>query len=169
MRVRARLSVVLFAMVPLSLAACGGGGGGGGGNGGTGGTGNPANAYDTAAQVCVDKINEYRQSLKLPVYERWTDQETCVNGEAKSDSETGKAHGAFGSCGESAQNECPGWSGEPDKMIPDCLALMWAEGPGDDFSKHGHYINMSNPKYTQVSCGFFVTSNGSVWAAQNFK
>ncbi|MBK8254282.1 MAG: hypothetical protein IPK82_16640 [Polyangiaceae bacterium] len=150
----------------LVLAACDGNGDGGGGAGGTGNSDNPHNA---AADLCVNTINDYRKTLNLPPYERWTDQELCSNDEAKSDSQTGQPHGAFGSCGESAQNECPGWNGPPEDMIEDCLALMWAEGPGDDFATHGHYINMSNPNYTQVSCGFFVMDNGAVWAVQNFK
>jgi hypothetical protein len=54
-------------------------------------------------------------------------------------------------------------------MLDGCLALMWAEGPGEPFSEHGHYINMSNPAYTQVACGFYQTGQGNYWAVQNFK
>jgi hypothetical protein len=46
---------------------------------------------------------------------------------------------------------------------------MWAEGPGTDFSTHGHYINMSNPKYTKVACGYTTATNGKIWAAQDFR
>ena len=46
---------------------------------------------------------------------------------------------------------------------------MWKEGPGTDFSKHGHYLNMSSTKYTKVACGFFTAPNGQVWAVQNFQ
>jgi hypothetical protein len=46
---------------------------------------------------------------------------------------------------------------------------MWAEGPGTDYSMHGHYINMSNPQYTKVACGYYTTAKGQVWAAQDFK
>lgn len=154
-----------LAILGLALAGCGEGDGDAGG----GESGNPKNPSDAAAQICVDEINEYRASLSLPAYARWTEQELCSNGEAESDSGSGQPHGAFGTCGESAQNECPGWGGPPATMIPDCLALMWAEGPGDDFGAHGHYINMSNPDYTSVSCGFHVLADGSVWAVQNFK
>ena len=79
-----------------------------------------------------------------------------------------QAHGAFGQCSENAQNECLGWPGPPEGMITGCLQVMWAEGPGD-FQNHGHYINMSNPQYTQVACGFFTMANGDVWAVQDFK
>lgn len=118
---------------------------------------------------CVDKINAYRATLSLPPLAAWTEQGKCSDGEAQSDSQSGTAHGAFGTCTEMAQNECPGWGGPPEKMIGGCLDMMWAEGPGADFSKHGHYINMSSTKYTKVACGFFQTSEGKWWSVQNFR
>jgi hypothetical protein len=124
--------------------------------------------YDTMRQRCVDKINEYRATEDLPPYGRWRSGEKCADGEARSDSETGIPHGAFPSCGESAQNECPGWS-SLGSIIDGCLDMMWAEGPGEPFSEHGHYINMSSTSYTEVACGFHETSDGSVWAVQNFR
>ena len=116
-----------------------------------------------AAQDCVDAINAYRATLGLAPYARWTQEESCADGQALSDSKTGKAHGAFTQCGEHAQDECPGWPGPADAMIPKCLAAMWAEGPGG-----GHYENMRG-KYTQVACGFTTLANGSVWAVQDFR
>ncbi|HEX4517867.1 MAG TPA: CAP domain-containing protein, partial [Polyangiaceae bacterium] len=119
---------------------------------------------------CVDTINSYRASLSLPPYKRWVAAESCGDGQAQSDSASGVAHGAFGKCTENAQNECPGWPGPPSQMIPQCLAMMWAEGPGADFSTHGHFINMSSTQYTEVGCGFYTMSDGTtVWAVQDFK
>jgi len=115
-------------------------------------------------QLCVDTINQYRATLGLKPYTRWTSAETCSDGEAASDSKTGKAHGAFGTCGEMAQNECPGWSGPPETMIKGCLAAMWAEGPGG-----GHYENMRSSRYTTAACGFATTAAGKIWSVQNFK
>jgi hypothetical protein len=159
----------------LLLAACSSGddsssaaGGGGTGDGGTGATGSGPNAAVKA--TCVNEINMYRATLSLPAYTEWTDGETCADGEAQSDSASGKAHGAFGTCKESAQDECPGWPGSDlDGSIKGCLKMMWAEGPGTDFSTHGHYINMSSAQYTQVACGFYVTAAGEMWSVQNFK
>lgn len=162
MRSRAWFVIGLTVPCALALAGCGGDGSGGGSGE------NGDNPHDAAAQLCVDTINGYRASLGLAPYERWTDQEPCSNGEAESDAQSGTPHGAFGACGESAQNECPGWSGPPASMIEPCLAAMWAEGPGEDFGEHGHYINMSSSGYTRVACGFFVTGDGRVWAVQNF-
>ena len=125
-------------------------------------------ADEAATQLCVDTINMYRATLGLPALARWTDAEDCSDAECVSDGMTGVAHGAFGMCGESAQNECPGWPGEPASMITGCLELMWNEGPGDDFQKHGHYINMSNPDYTKVACGF-APGMGGIWSVQNFQ
>ena len=127
-----------------------------------------ADPDEAATQLCVDTINMYRATLSLPPLARWFDAEVCSDGEAASDGMIGTPHGAFGMCGEFAQNECPGWPGPPESMITDCLAQMWAEGPGDDFPTHGHYINMSNPSYTQVTCGF-AEVNGEIWAVQDFK
>ena len=129
----------------------------------------PSDPVAAARVDCVDEINKYRATLSLPPYAPWTSAESCVDGQAKKDSETGTAHSAFGACGESAQNECPGWPGPPDSMIKSCLAMMWAEGPGSDFSAHGHYINMSSSSYTSVSCGFYQTPAGDWWAAQDFQ
>jgi hypothetical protein len=88
-----------------------------------------------------------------------------------SDSQSGMAHGAFGACKESAQDECPGWA-SVDSIAggtKSCLDQMWAEGPGTDFATHGHYINMSNPKYKMVACGYYTTPAGKVWAAQDLR
>lgn len=44
---------------------------------------------------------------------------------------------------------------------------MFDEGPGAG-SAHGHYNNMMNSKYASVSCGFYVTADGSIWLVQDF-
>jgi hypothetical protein len=155
-----------------SQASGSGGGGGhatgsGGGSNGSGGASTGSNG--DAAQQCVDIINNYRATLNLAPYARWTDQESCASTEAASDSQSGMAHGAFPRCTENAQNECPGYSGTFATMLPKCLDLMWKEGPGTDFSAHGHYINMTSTKYTKVACGFATTPAGKIWAVQDFK
>lgn len=136
---------------------------------GTSGSGTSADgtsgtsADGTAADLCVTTINQYRATKGLTPYARWTATETCADSEATSDGATSGAHGAFGKCGEVAQNECPGWPGPPAMMIPECLKAMWAEGPGG-----GHYEAMSSRLYTKVSCGFGTAPDGSIWAVQNF-
>src|SRR5262249_51790800 len=122
-----------------------------------------------AEQLCVDTINQFRASIGLPPYARWSSGEMCTDGEAQADANSGIPHSAFPSCGEWAQNECPGWPGPDSQMIVSCLQAMWNEGPGTDFSTHGHYINMTSTSYTQVSCGFYDTPTGAVWAAQDFQ
>ncbi len=119
---------------------------------------------NTLNELCFNTINEYRKTKGLPPYTRWTDAESCSDGEAKSDAETNRPHGAFPACGEFAQNECPGNQGKPETVIPQCLKLMWGEGPGG-----GHYENMASTKFKQAACGVFVTSRGAVWSVQNFK
>jgi hypothetical protein len=128
-------------------------------------TGNP----NDPEQLCVDDINAYRASIGRAPLARWVAVETCVDGQGLADSQSGVPHSAFGQCTEHAQNECPGWGGPPAAMIGTCLQAMWNEGPGSDFPTHGHYINMSNPGYTKVACGFAVLSDGRVWAVQDFQ
>lgn len=133
------------------------------------GCGGDDNPHDGAAALCVDTINMYRATLDLEPLTRWEDAEECSNDEAAQDAASGQAHGAFGQCDERAQNECPGWPGPPSEMIEDCLAAMWAEGPGEDFGAHGHYLNMSNTSFSQVACGFHRTDEGRIWAVQDFR
>jgi hypothetical protein len=90
--------------------------------------------------------------------------EPCSDGEAKSDGMSGAAHGAFPSCGENAQNECPGWPGPPADGVTKCLDYMWSLGPGE-----GHHDNMASPTWTKAACGFYTLPNGSFWSVQNFK
>ena len=161
------MSKVVTSLVLASLFSCGSWGEGA--DGGKADGGKTDGSGTGASSFCVDTINMYRATLALPPYARWTDAETCADSQAESDSMTGKAHGAFGMCGESAQNECPNWSGPPEMLLKNCLASMWAEGPGTDFTKHGHYINMSSTKYTKVACGFYQTSAGKYWAIQDFR
>lgn len=132
----------------------------------------PAARTDLAA-VCVESINGYRGTLSLPPLGEWTDSAVCFSRQADLDAKAGKAHGNFGICKESAQNTCPGWFadeavGGPQAAMKRCMESMWNEGPGADYAKHGHYINMTNTRYTKVGCGFHVDS-GSVWINMDFK
>ena len=133
------------------------------GTSGTGGTSGTTPAGTTPAEICVAAINDYRKTKSLPPYARWDTNEACSDGQAKSDGTTGKPHGAFGKCGERAQNECPGWPGPSGTMIPQCLKAMFGEGPGG-----GHYEAMMSTQYTKVSCGFGAAASGQIWAVQNF-
>ena len=125
---------------------------------------------DTYAAVrvqAVNRINAFRATVSLPPLAHWSAADSCADQEAKHDSEVGTAHASFGSCNEQAQNECLGWP-SPDSIVSQCLQQMWNEGPGSDFSTHGHYINMTNTSYTKVSIGFYTTPGGAVWSVQNF-
>ena len=125
-------------------------------------------SYLQARADCIERINTFRATLGLSPYSRWVEAKSCSDDEAKSDAQSGQAHGAFGDCGEFAQNECPGWD-SVNQVVSDCLQDMWDEGPGEDFNAHGHYINMSSTEYSRVACGFYTTSDGKVWSVQNFR
>lgn len=139
---------------------------------GCGGSGkaptNPSqDPYGATRTNVVSRINELRASIGLPALTQWTDGEACADEQAKADSESGQPHGAFGRCEETAQNECPNWP-NAESIASGCLQAMWNEGPGDDYSTHGHYINMTNTSYHKVAVGFYTTPLGGVWAVMNF-
>jgi Cysteine-rich secretory protein family len=124
------------------------------------------------AEDCVRRINQLRWECQcLPPLERWTDAESCADQHAEYDS-TRSPHAGFRDdiCanGGFGQNECPGW-GSTQNVIEGCLQSMWNEGPGEPFSEHGHYINMTNPRHSMVACGFYTTPDGQIWAVQNFQ
>jgi len=133
------------------------------GCGGSSPVGGSSQNLGSSPSDCVSYINTLRATKGLPALARWADAESCANGQAKSDSESGKAHGAFGDCKEHAQDECPGWPSVAS-IVPGCLDMMWAEGPGG-----GHYDNMTSTGSTKVACGFYTTPGGEVWAVQDFQ
>jgi hypothetical protein len=117
---------------------------------------------------CVRRINQFRWECQcLPPLERWTEGESCADQQAQYDADNNTPHKGFRDnvCSPRgfAQNECPRW-GSWDRVIGGCLQQMWDEGPGEPFSEHGHYINMSSQRYTRVACG-----QGGGWYVQNFQ
>ena len=90
--------------------------------------GSSADPYASLRIEMVNQIKLDRQEIGLGPLEHNVARSTCCDSEARSDSETGIAHGAFQSCGETAQNECPGYS-SLEGLITGCLSSMWAEGP----------------------------------------
>ena len=143
-------------------------GGGGAGRNAAGSPNAAADEYGGARISCVDRTNALRASKGLAPIPRLPSAEPCVDGQAQSDSESGKAHGAFDACLNQveewkgvAQNECPGF-GSVESALGGCLDMMWAEGPGG-----GHYDNMVGGS-THTACGFYTTPEGKVWMVQDF-
>jgi hypothetical protein len=116
---------------------------------------------------CVQRINEYRARVGAPALAQRTDKEACADGQARSDAATRRAHGAFGQCRESSQNECPGWPDALEVVVDRCLAMMFAEGPGSG-PEHGHYVNMTDRQVRGVACGVSRGANGEVWMIHDF-
>ena len=129
-------------------------------------------------QDCVDRINQFlTQCACLPALTRSTEGEACADQMAEYDAGKNSAHaGTIDKICEprGSQNECPGYSSN-NQVISLCFQQMWDEGPppsgsctGDCYEQHGHFINMTDKSVTKVACGFYTTSSGKVWAAQNF-
>lgn len=134
---------------------------------------------------CLAKINEYRATENLkPLALAAEEKQTCTDDEAAADLASGKAHGHFGDCGESAQNSGPNftasWLKNATGVSDYYLEMMWSEkqlvesGKADlnsaaDFSKIGHYKNMRSASYTKVACGIALSSDGKKgWFNVNF-
>jgi len=156
-----------------SSSGSGSGGGtssssGGGSGSSSGGSTDPLAA---ARQQCVQTINSYRATVSSAPLTENTAEESCVDGQAKADEMSMTPHSAFGQCQEFAQDECPGWPGPPASimgyMTMSCLDQMWAEGPPPQ-GQDNHWLNMENPQYTKVACGFYQAPDGSWWATQDF-
>jgi hypothetical protein len=116
---------------------------------------------------CVQRINEYRARVGVAALGQRTDKEPCADAQAQSDAQTRRAHGAFGQCRESSQNECPGWPDALEVVVDRCIAMMFAEGPGSG-PEHGHYVNMTDPQVRGVACGVGRGANGEVWMVHDF-
>jgi hypothetical protein len=146
-------------------------------------------SLDAVRQACVDNINMHRATLGLTALTRATGTEACSDRGAMQDATTNMAHSSAGMCpGTGGQDTCPylpvgGATGATLlSSLTQCLDQMWAEGPPPTgttvmqciqdytgcFLKHGHWINMSAPGYTNVSCGFYLMSNGAYWGNQDF-
>jgi len=123
--------------------------------------------FEAARQLCVQRTNEFRARVGAAPVVRRPDAEACGDAEARADGISRTAHGSFGQCRERAQNECPGWPGAPEDVINRCLAMMFAEGPGSG-PAHGHYVNMTDPRYRGVACGIAAAPGGELWVVQNF-
>jgi hypothetical protein len=145
----------------------------------------PASTGDIK-QDCVNRVNQFRTTCAcLKPLARWTDGEACADMDAQYDAMKMVGHaGAMANIcpwGQ-AQDECPGDPSE-SYVISGCLQQMWSEGPppagttiaqcesqqmiATCYEMHGHFINMSNPAMNKIACGFYTTSSGAVWAAQN--
>jgi hypothetical protein len=60
-------------------------------------------------------------------------------------------------------------------VVSQCLQQMFDEGPpptatcaGTCYEMHGHYINMTNTRYTKIACGI-ATVSGKVTAVQDLQ
>jgi len=122
---------------------------------------------------CMNFNNERRAELSVSTLGRWTKGEACADSEALADQSGAGAHGSFDSCGEYAQNTCPGWPTDSSmashvQVLRRCMQSMWNEGPGEPYSAHGHYLNMNNADYSELACGFSEV-NGNLWVNMNYR
>lgn len=126
-----------------------------------------ADRFAAARQRCLDETNAYRARVGAPPLVYRQDKSSCTDTDARGDATNGTIHGGSGRCAFGAQNECPAWSGTGAGIVASCLKSMFEEGPGQPYSEHGHYINMTGRDYRGLACGFYE-AGGKVWLVQNF-
>ena len=168
------------------MAAAAGGGAPSGSAAGAETSGVPEAELAMLRDTCVAEINMYRATLPdkmlKPLVRATPAQEECSQRGAKMDGDSMSGHGAFraGLCnsqGFSAENSCPGYpvggfggGSTIADTFKSCMKQMWAEGepPGTRqaciqdstgcFEMHGHYLNMTDPNFSAVSCPIYVNA-----------
>ncbi len=159
----------------------GGGGGGGSGSGsGGGGSGGGGSGSNAALVECVTQTNAYRAMNGKSALTESSQLETYAASGAMFDYNAGSAHDHFGMTQGGgiafAENECPGFDGwnianaggDMVSLMDMCLQAFYDEGPGSDYSTHGHYINMMGA-YGTLGCGIYEDSlNGNVTITQDY-
>jgi hypothetical protein len=181
----------LFVLM-LAIAACGadnsgtvdaghgGGGGSGGGSGSGSGSGGGGSGSNAALVECVTQTNAYRAMNGKSALTESSALETYAATGAMYDYNAGSAHDHFGMTQGGgiafAENECPGFDGwkisdaggDMVTLMDMCLQAFYDEGPGSDYSTHGHYINMMGA-YGSLGCGIYEdSSNGDVTITQDY-
>jgi hypothetical protein len=141
----------------------------------------------TWANACVSKIQSLRTSIGLSNGTNLVSvasKEPAISGatygdcawkEGQYDSTNG-AHAAHSAnlyhC-LGTQNECVNWSlnaGEtPTQMVKRCVQAWFNEGPGADYTTHGHYTNMTSTTYKNPTCGVYKNAAGKYTIAADFK
>src|SRR3954451_18239275 len=126
--------------------------GGGGGDGSGGGSGSGSGGSMTAKQFCVSETNRYRAMNSKPALAESAQLETYADAGAMHDFST-SPHDHFSTTSGGgiafAENECPqqgNWQYQDGQdlnmVVASCINAFYSEGPGTDYSTHGHYINM---------------------------
>ncbi|MEP6863383.1 MAG: CAP domain-containing protein [Deltaproteobacteria bacterium] len=153
-----------FAIVIVLVTACGG-------DDGTTGD-------QDAQQFCVSETNRYRAMNGKADLSEAANLEDYADTGAMTDYDANSPHSHFSSTQGGgiafAENECPGHSGwhlapggDLNALVGMCIAAFYSEGPGTDYSTHGHYINMMGD-YAKLGCGIFSADNGDVTIVQDY-
>ena len=142
--------------------ATGGHGASGGLGGGTTTTSSTGGSGQVPHEECVNLINERRATLPVPAYERWTAAESCSDDQVAEEMASGTPNSLFGQCGEANTTTCMMSADSMVAALPDCLDMMWSEGPGGT-----DYDLLTGVAYTMVACGFHSEA-GEVWVKLNF-
>ncbi len=126
---------------------------------------------------CVDRINKLRKLEGLPNLVRDQSKETCSNDDAKVNFQSNDPHAQM--CGQ-AQNTCPELV-STDKILNVCIQQQMYYQEKQNYMKNpnncynapwpntcGHYVNMTDTRYTKAACGLYRTPSGGFFSVINF-
>jgi hypothetical protein len=159
----------------VCLVACGGTDSGTT-DGAPGGGGDAPAGPTSAKQFCVSETNRYRAMNSKPALTESVQLEAYADTGAMHDFTT-SPHDHFSMTSGGgiafAENECPqqgNWQytegGDLDMVVGSCIAAFYSEGPGSDYSTHGHYINMMGA-YATLGCGIYY-AGGKITIVQDY-
>jgi hypothetical protein len=152
--------------------------------------------YAALRELCVDTINQHRETMSLPALARASStQERCADEGAETDSAMNSPHYAAqqrsarcAHVGLGPENSCPNWrfgAGQPNASASDalvaCIQRMWDQGmppiavedcakdlaPDGCFAKYGEWINLTSTRVKFVACGI-AQGDDAIWINQDF-
>jgi hypothetical protein len=126
--------------------------------------------WEAAREYCKDVVNAYRARLGLSQLVRDPAIEEFADEGAEYDSQPACAypyHCHYYENYGAVQGECE-VPGSPlyasvEQIIDDTVEMMWNEGPGG-----GHYVYLTEPSFTRIGCGFYLTSSDYLWIVYDF-
>lgn len=162
----------------IAIVGCGGDDAATGDDDGSGSGMGSGSGNVSAKQFCVSETNRYRAMNSKAAVAENPALETYADTGATTDYDSNSPHSHFTSTQgggiANAENECPGHSGwhlapggDLNALVGMCVAAFYAEGPGSDYSTHGHYINMMGA-YAKLGCGIDQASSGDVTIIQDY-
>lgn len=121
----------------------------------------PWNADESVEEYVLKVLNLIREREGIEPLKLKATSKFCMAQQGRDFFMSNIPHRLFGQCGEKGQNQCL-FKYRQRGLVTECLKHMYGEGPGENFHEHGHYLNIVNPDFKEVSIyqsGVVLTMN----------